>query len=412
MQVIDHYTGTVTGGATIYYYKSADNTSAATRIYSGTGVNIYADENGQPKTATSAQGYSMYNIYSPGRGWMNTWNVANRQPVYRTETDKLTPPQVTLSRADALLTVSGGKSGDLNTFSGYEVQYRERVRAGGAYPDAWTDDTVIPASAGDPVKSHAVSVSDNLHERQYRVRCQGSAEAEYYSDWTVCASTMYIEAADIGAVVVSMPSASELTHVGREGVLVVLNREASLNTTDGHVQLQYQYDSGAWADLSGAVLSADEGYSAHRIPNPSSSGEHVLRLRLRDSVDTTETGEEAVLAFTQPSLNPYTRDISTGDVISNESISHRSELVQMLDLVNAIRAGANLSAAVFADTCGRWENWRRNVNQLYVLLTEAREAYNAPVGTFTEDWPAGMTEAPSYPAASAVNMVRAMIDEF
>ena len=98
-QVISHYTGVVSGGATIYCYSSASNTSTARRVYAGDSVRLPADYASHGRNG-------MLPTDSPS-GWMYYYNISNVTPSYKTVTDPCTPPEsVTLS--GKTLTISGG----------------------------------------------------------------------------------------------------------------------------------------------------------------------------------------------------------------------------------------------------------------------------------------------------------------
>ena len=168
-QVVSHYTATVTGGATLYRYVKPDDTSTATRIYSGTQVKLPTD---YAQRLTNR----MYPLQSP-TGWMFWYHLTGFAPVYTTVADTCTPPD-TLDILNGVLTITGGAGGDLNAWTGFGVSWRER-RISESNWGEWSGDTVVTSRTVDVTATSGMV-------RQYRVRTLGEAGAAYFSAYTVC----------------------------------------------------------------------------------------------------------------------------------------------------------------------------------------------------------------------------------
>ena len=73
-QIVDYYSATAGGSSAMYYYQYADNTSTATRIYTGTPIQLPADYAARMED-------TMYPLKSPS-GWMHWYHIQDITPVY------------------------------------------------------------------------------------------------------------------------------------------------------------------------------------------------------------------------------------------------------------------------------------------------------------------------------------------
>lgn len=101
----------------------------------------------------------------------------------------------------------------------------------------------------------------------------------------------------------------------------------------------------------------------------------------------------------------YTRTISSGDVIANQSISHVQDLNEMLAMVNVLRQTDNKTAISFTDPPGYFANWQSNMWQMLDSMTRMRSALHGEVET---GYP--IDRVPKYPTAATVNLLRGMIE--
>lgn len=170
-KVVDYYKAVA--GSSGYGYQYADGSGTRQRIEKGTALTLkanYAD------TITN----SRYYIRSHAC-WLNWTYVSDIKPVYKTVTDPCTAPDsVTIDAAKKQMTITGGAGGDLNTLTGFGIQWRER----GIKEEAWGSWSTESVIAG---RTMSVDANPGM-VRQYRVRTQGSAGSAYYSDWVVCAN--------------------------------------------------------------------------------------------------------------------------------------------------------------------------------------------------------------------------------
>ena len=137
-KVIDHYAAVVTGGATIYCYQRPDDTSPATRVYSGTEARLPADYASRGRS-------QMLPVLSPVGGWMFYWNLADITPVEIFVTEPCVPPDsLTLDRDRSVLIITGGDGTQGNELTGFGVSWRERAVNASEW-GAWSTDTVTPS---------------------------------------------------------------------------------------------------------------------------------------------------------------------------------------------------------------------------------------------------------------------------
>ena len=93
----------------------------------------------------------------------------------------------TLSSGDVTLSWSGAKAGTQNAIQSYEIQYCES--SNGSSWGSWTTlRTVSSTATGDSTSVSPSSTYGNY--RKFRVRTQGAAGSDYYSDWLESANVL------------------------------------------------------------------------------------------------------------------------------------------------------------------------------------------------------------------------------
>ena len=108
------------------------------------------------------------------------------------------------------------------------------------------------------------------------------------------------------------------------------------------------------------------------------------------------------LYYVQPQ---YTRSISSGDVIANQSISHVQDLNDMLAMVNVLRQTDGRTAISFTDPPGYFANWQSNMWQMLDSMTRITSMLHSGNETgYSIDM------VPKYPTAATVNLLRGMIE--
>lgn len=245
-QIINYYVA-YTNTRCYIYPSSAWNTSGILQLEADTQVTLYVNSAGNGVLTENG----FYRVRTPQEGWIQSWEVSNITPSTTTTTDVCKPPtSVTLDVNAKKLTITGGSGGDLNTFTGWGVSWRERNENGTTW-GAWSADTVTT--------SNVVTVSVNAGKvRQFRVRTRGSAGSNYYSAYVVCPTLL------VGITACKAPTNITAT---------------SYNPAPGTgVTIQW---TGAEAGVSNPIT----GYELYRVTGPDPTDFSTLVA----TIETTET---------------------------------------------------------------------------------------------------------------------------
>ena len=361
-QVIERYHAQAGGSSTMYYYRYADNTSAATRIYTGEGFFLVSDY------IASMIG-TMYKMDEPS-GWIPWYHVQNITPVYKTVTDACTAPTaVSLDVETQTLTISGGDGGDLNSWTGFGISSRGRAISSAEWGE-WSTDEVI---AG---RSVSVSAESGM-VRQFRVRTLGSAGSDYYSDYTVCETLLNGNAA-AGTPVILLPVSGLETC----SAAVIVKIECPAEPDGDAMTLQRSMDGGDWVDA--AELDGAGGTVYDELAPE--EGAHTVRYRLMDA--NGETGGEDSLSFTR-SAPAWNRAISQYDIIANPEISFTADIQQLFGYVSQLRAFYGKAQVAFPGTAGLLADWHKQMLAMQNAIdgcrkSTGREAYGFELPT---GWP-------------------------
>lgn len=370
-RVISHYTAAAGGSSAMYYYALADDTSKAVRIDTGTAIKL-------PEDYILRSQNSMLPTIEPG-GWMFWYYVQNIQPVYQIVADPCTvPDEVVLDVEAKTLSIVGGTGGDLNEWSGFAVSYRQRQISSTEWSD-WSQEEITA------LRTVAVSADSGM-VRQYRVRTMGSAGSDYYSPYVVC-QTLLIGNTPAGTPVVLLPLAEHETFSNAVSVKINCPPEPD---GDG-MMLQKSLNGGFWMDV--AAVPGTGGVVYDSIPV--SDGAYHVRYRLMDA--NGKTGEEDNVVFTRVT-HIWKREITSGAIIANREISFVSDIAEMLECLNRLRAFYGLGDAVLPGEMGRLADWQSQLNAMQEALDECRIA--AGWGSY------GFAQASAWPDAQQINHLR------
>lgn len=346
-QIVDYYSATAGGSSAMYYYQYADNTSTATRIYTGTPIQLPADY-------AARMVDTMYPLKSPS-GWMHWYHIQDITPVYKTITDACTPPtSLSLNSQTKVLTITGGAGGDLNAWKGFGVGWRER-KVNESTWGAWSTDTTVT--------TRTVSVTANAGMvRQYRVRTLGEAGSAYYSEYVLCSSLLNGNTA-AGTPVILLPIAGASTCAGIAAFKVDCPKEPDGET----MTLQRSVNGEAWTNVTTVASSGGVVYDTLAL----SIGTWTVKYRLMDA--SGASGSEDSITFTNAARN-WPRTIEAGDVIASPTVSFVSDIRKMHELISLQRTFYGLSEMILPGTAGRFADVHKQLSAMQTAIDDCRVA--------------------------------------
>lgn len=375
--VLDYYKATT--GMRCYVYVNADSSGGSSPLEKGTEIHIAADY-------ASTEAYNRYHVIYPVVGWLHKDYIQDITPVYKTVTDSCTAPtSVTLNTSTKVLTISGGRGGDLNSFQGYGISWRDKP-INGSY-GSWTSDVVVNSS--NTTVTYTVSAPAG-YVRQFRVRTLGSAGSSYYSGYVTCGTTLTGNTAPQTPSVV-FPADGATCYSATPVVKV----NCPADPDGDEMSLCRKVDSGDWEPLG--TVSGD--HVLDTLP-ALSNGSHTIQYKLLDIYGATS----ATISITVTKLAlAWTREIAPGTVISNKDVSHRADINQLLDVLNVQNAWHGRPETALEGVVGRFGDWKAQMEQLQSEIRSNGEK-------------AGKTmeygEAPSYPTASVIDEIRTHLMNF
>lgn len=346
-RIVDYYSAMAGGSSTMYYFQYADNTSAATRIYTGTPIQLPADYGARMVD-------TMYPLKSPS-GWIHWYHIQNITPVYKTITDACTPPTtLSLNSQTKVLTITGGAGGDLNAWTGFGVGWRER-KVNESTWGAWSNDTTVT--------TRTVSVTANTGMvRQYRVRTLGEAGSAYYSEYVLCNSLFNGNTA-AGTPVILLPIAGASTCAGIAAFKVDCPKEP-----DGEsMTLERSVNGGNWTSVATVASTGGVIYDTLTM----SGGSCTVKYRLMDASGTV--GGEDSIAFTSV-IKAWPRAIDAGDVIASPNVSFVNDIRKMHELISLQRTFYGLSEMKLPGAVGRFADVRQQMSAMQIAIDDCRVA--------------------------------------
>jgi fibronectin type 3 domain-containing protein len=163
-------------------------------------------------------------------------------------------------------------------------------------------------------------------------------------------------------------------------------------------QLQLSIDGGSFTTI--ASLSRWGGTPIYAATL--AAGNHTLTLRVKDSLGLTSGTASRSITVATPT---WTRTIAAGVVISNGSISHRTDMTELLARINTARAFYGIAAVTFATALGVWANWKAQMQSLQTALAACFTAAGKTVPTWNT--------VPDHPGASGaaamINQLRTQL---
>ena len=185
-----------------------------------------------------------------------------------------------------------------------------------------------------------------------------------------------------GVVSFSFPASGAVS--GSTNPVVCVKTPSSTNAT-----LYRRVDSGSWAYLRSGLYSAVTIYDRLSL----TSGSHTIQYKL------TEDGLDGAVVSRSITVNPvaWSRDIVIGSVISNENISHRKDINEMLSAVNRQRTYYGLATIVLPGTVGRFEDWKPQMVKMAEAVNECLTKANQTKITVNPG---------SWPDAATINTIR------
>ena len=359
---------------TDYIFDRPDLSGEKTAYDYGTELRLPADY-----AARESNGF--YPVTYPESGWVRYYMVGSISPVYETTPDKCkAPTSVTVNATAKTLTISGGAGGDLNTFTGYGISWRD-AKIGSNNYGAWSSDVVVTSTSNKVTYN---ITAPNGYVRQFRVRTLGSAGAAYYSDYVT--GTTLVGNTPPKTPQIKLPAANAVTI--HHSPYIVLEFEAD---ADGDTMtVKRKVDNGEWVNVG----TTNGGIFTDRPPKLK-TGRRVVSYKLDDG----KAESEAVSIEFVVSSHVWGRKISTGDVIANATISHRGEISDMLTAVNEQRLFYGLGVITLPGVVGRFGSWGEQMAALLDGVNECRRVSNIASIALT---------IPQYPTASVINTIRSM----
>ena len=368
-KVVESYRAVMTN--TGYIFEQPDPSSDKTKYPYGTVLTLSPNY-----VEKETNGY--YKVRAPESGWISYQIVGDITPNYTTSTDACTAPD-SLTVSGKVLTINGGAGGDLNTLTGFGVSWRERAITGNEW-SAWSADTVVTGRTVD-VTASAGKV------RQYRARTMGSAGAAYYSGYTICETIVSGNTAAKTPTII-LPSNNAMT-ISKTPVVVV---SCPADEDGDSMVLKRRIDSGEWTDV--ANVSGMGGTVYDRLPTQE-NGAHLIFYQLVDQNNAASDLAKINIVF---SGAEWSRTITSGDIISNRSISHADDIEEMLYAVNMQRLYYELPTITLPGNVGKFADWGRQMKTMFDSVNACLVAAGrtVPNDSISQEWP----------NANTINLIR------
>ena len=302
-----------------------------------------------------------------------------------------------------------------NNLQKYEIQMSKSTDGGKTW-GSWQSD----AEVNSPViekETTRTGLAEGTRLK-FRVRAKDSLGAA--SDYSAASNVIVIHTADAYPVVVlpvpsvnntgakianATPStATYATRKGSQSLGFKITYGASVDklTRVCHFQLRQSNDNG---QTLGTVVHTDvktlgTGSGTVYLRTPVlTPGYYRYDIWLDDGLEPVY-----IYGYEKTEAWAYTREITAGDVIANESISHQTDINEMVERLNAKRTMYGLSSySLPANHNGFFAKWKTIMQLLSQKAKECYTALNEQVELPDQN---GM-----YPTAAYLNAVRSMISE-
>lgn len=302
-----------------------------------------------------------------------------------TTTPCTAPTWVSLDKAltenTATLSWGGASGGTGNAISGYGVQYRDS--ADGSSWGGWYDYNTATGN------SLVVAANGSRgYYRQFRVQTRGAAGSTYDSGYTQCGTSLRKNSAP-SVPTVTNPLAGAQVYCGNLYIKATLAADQ-----DGQAQqLQVKIDSGSWANYGTAAAGARTVRG--RLGTTLASGVHTVAFRVVDALGAASGEVSRSITVRAAS---WARTLATGTTLANTSVSHRTDINELLTAINRVRAAYGMAAATLPGTVGAFVSWKGQMQALQAALGDCYTAAGETVPTWES--------VPGYPKASVVNQLR------
>lgn len=277
-----------------------------------------------------------------------------------------------IAEGAANLLYSGAAGGNGNAIGFYQVQHRDWD---GSSWGSWMYDS-SQTNGGGSGSTKVQPPDERGRKREFRIRAVGAAGEAYASDWVTATPALQKNRLP-NAPTIIYPVSGE---TNSESLFFKAKNEGD---PDGQsVTLHYRVDSGEWIAFGGEV-------------SLSLKGRHTIRIRATDAMGVSAYSEEKTVTQTEPK---WLRAIHAGDIIANENISHRADILQMQEVVNRQRAWMGLPP-IALENVGLFSAWGGQMKALQNGLKEIYAITKRPIPNLTE-------VTGNYPTAAIINEIR------
>lgn len=324
--------------------------------------------------------------------WIPKERIGNQAQTWvETQSKTTAPSSVTvglwIGEEVVKLSWSGAAAGTDNSITGYIIQCSDS--ANGSTWSPWVNLTTVNSIATSGNAYVDVNGTRGAF-RKYRIQTKGSAGVEWYSTWS--GESARVKTNQLPEFV--SINVRGTTYSNKPCIICTMAAEP-----DGQYMNLYCTVDGGVRQSMGGVASAG-GVARLRLTSALSVGNHAIQIIARDAM-----GGERSYSFNIVVANrTWTRAIASGSVISGGGISHISDIVEMLNAVNAQRAYYRLAAISLPGSVGLYADWKRQMEAMATGL----DGCKAQAG---ESAKARIAMSRSYPRADVVNWLRAYISE-
>ena len=198
--------------------------------------------------------------------------------------------------------------------------------------------------------------------RQFRVRTRGSAGSSHFSSYVSCKTLL--SGNTVVTPIILFPVSGSVSQSPSPWLIVHCSPDPDTETQHVYIQI----DGGDWEHLT--ECDPGEITESHSQLLNLSPGKHTVAVRMEDASGGVSPVDSVL--FTMEAFE-WSRPIAPGDVISNESVSHRADLLEMLNALNVLRAYYGLPPiAKLPGYVGRFSDWPAQIEALKEGVNDVR----------------------------------------
>ena len=335
---------------------------------------LYSSPLASPLTVPA--GYT-YKIVTKGERSNSAASVARVAYIYTpvgAPTSIIIAEDLVLPSTNVSLSWAGASAGTNNSITSYDV-YRATSLTG-TY-------TFLQNVAASPVSVSAPATSGQSYF--YKVLTRGQRDNSALSS--------VVDSIQAGnppmQPVLVFPTSTIITHSNSPAIKVTVGAEPGGLTQE----LQISINSGAYTSL-GAIATAGE---TKTYVLSLTDATHTIALRAKNSLGAYSAVTNKGVQVVPPVWN---RALASGTIFANTNISARTDITNLRDIINVIRAYYNLTPISLTGV-GQWAQWKSN---LEALQTALGQCFTAGEKTL----PAWAT-VPAYPTAAIINTLRSEV---